>query len=684
MALEFAHGIIEWLASSTVGTTYTVSGLAFQPKALRFLKANRSTFFDCELSFGVAASPTNRHAVSLFNDQGAGSATCAVAYRDDCVVLVLTDAGGANPVGRLDLDAILSDGFRLIVDEQLGNGGFISEVEFEVWGGSDIEIAEAFTLTEPAAAGNVEVNLSGAFRPDVAMLFGCKIVGASPASSVTTDDGFFIGLTTGPASAENVVIAGNADDASATMDTDGYCQSGECGAFILEGGGTSVNCRITLASFDADGLTFNFLERATTGRRVIGLAIKGGAWRTGSYTIAGNSAGATTTVSGLPFSPAGGLAIERGAVQSTADTAAVESLMCWGRWNNPTTRGATGVRDEDGTATVETDMVALTSAILVVPGTTGVTLSAFDLDAVLTDGFRVIVDTAGGVANEWQGYLTFGSVPPPWTQPVQGTRHVRAQSDNLWRAALVARHSVFGAYDSAPFEEPSTWIQPVQGVGSLATHGRVFYDRAARALWPVHAFEAGPEPAVEEPWSQPVVGTAQLRRAVDALRLQAIRAMGPAWPAEAVVAEEPSTWIQDVQGIVWLSRGQADLWRVARGAMVPAWPADAVVVEEASTWIQAVQGVLWLSRGHSELWRAALEARVRRPDDTDGPRGDQPDTWIQPVVGTAAVHQAMRDMWTRAMEAQGYSLIAAAPVSPVVGHNNLQPYLVVYMWRRTG
>jgi len=159
--------------------------------------------------------------------------------------------------------------------------------------------------------------------------------------------------------------------------------------------------------------------------------------------------------------------------------------------------------------------------------------------------------------------------------------------------------------------------------------------------------------------------------------------MGPAWPAEAVVAEEPSTWIQDVQGIVWLSRGQADLWRVARGAMVPAWPADAVVVEEASTWIQAVQGVLWLSRGHTELWHAALEARVRRPDDTDGPLGDQPDTWIQPVVGTAAVHHAMRDMWQRAMEAQGYSLIAAAPISPVVGHNNLQPYLVVYMWRRT-
>jgi hypothetical protein len=35
MALQCAHGAIQWATSDTAGTTKTVSGLAFQPKALR-------------------------------------------------------------------------------------------------------------------------------------------------------------------------------------------------------------------------------------------------------------------------------------------------------------------------------------------------------------------------------------------------------------------------------------------------------------------------------------------------------------------------------------------------------------------------------------------------------------------------------------------------------------------------
>jgi hypothetical protein len=36
MALEYAHGVIQWAGADPIGTTYTVSGLAFQPKAIVF------------------------------------------------------------------------------------------------------------------------------------------------------------------------------------------------------------------------------------------------------------------------------------------------------------------------------------------------------------------------------------------------------------------------------------------------------------------------------------------------------------------------------------------------------------------------------------------------------------------------------------------------------------------------
>jgi len=639
MALEFAHGAIQWLAADAATTVYTVSGLSFQPKALRFywqglgsaVDANSQTIHS-RRGIGFAASTSDRRCVATQDQDAVGTSVCTSGVFDDAVVSTVTSTPARD--GALDINSITSDGFTLIVDDQ---GPVDLTVFWEAWGGGEITAAETGRIQEPAAVGNQVI--AGTFKPDVLMLAGVQVVGTG-ATIVTREAS---GLSLGFSAPNTIVVSGNADDGSPSADTDGFCFSTRVHAMMAPAGGNPTGLAGVIA-FNPTGFTLNWNPVGVTDRNLIYLVIAGGQWAAGAYTIDGASAGATATVAGLPFAPIGLSLIGRMTVEQTIGppVSTANDRISLGSGSSPSSRRTMGHLSEDGPTTIEIDLTVQYDQILAFPSTAGGLQSAYDLDAMLPDGFRVIVDTAGGVANEWQGYLTFGSMPSTWTQPVQGTRSLRTQNERLYAAAVAARFGWHEAFESAPFEEPSTWSQPVQGVGSLATHGRVFYDRAARALWPVHAFEAGPEPPAEAPWMQPVVGTAQLRRALDELTLQAIRAMGPAWPAEAVVAEEPSTWIQDVQGIVWLSRG------------------------------------------HTDFWRAALEARVRRPDDTDGPLGDQPDTWIQPVVGTAAVHRALRDMWRRAMEAQGYSLIAAAPVSPVEGHNNLQPYLVVYMWRRTG
>lgn len=68
------------------------------------------------------------------------------------------------------------------------------------------------------------------------------------------------------------------------------------------------------------------------------------------------------------------------------------------------------VLDENGTGTTEIDTVIEYDSVLAFPSTAGALLASYDINAMNSDGFQIIVDTAGGVASEWQGYLTFGNV----------------------------------------------------------------------------------------------------------------------------------------------------------------------------------------------------------------------------------------------------------------------------------
>jgi hypothetical protein len=421
VALEFAHGAIQ-LTTGAIGTTFTVSGLSFQPKALRFYWMGINSATDAATGavnlrrgVGFAASTSSRRAVSSFSQDASLTSNCDTGAYSDCVVA--TTAGAGTRDGAIDLNAINSDGFQLIVDDVLPAA---MTLFWEAWGGSDISNVTIGDFAEPAATGTQSYSATGfeaspAAQDQVVMLAGVQST-AAIGSGLAADSGFYAGFTTG--SGQQCVVAGNADDASGTMDTDGYGTDTRCVAMCVVAGGTT-NGRAAFSAWGTDQFTLNWEAVLTANRKSIYMAIKGGRWQAGGSTIDGSTANATSTVSGLPFTPIGVSMMGRiRAEQGTAfDTQDIISL---GSGSSTSSRRAMGCMDENATASsaCEISEVVEYDSVLAYPSTSDTLQGTRDINAMNSDGFQLIVDTAGGVSSvEWYGYLAFGNepqqLPPP-------------------------------------------------------------------------------------------------------------------------------------------------------------------------------------------------------------------------------------------------------------------------------
>lgn len=413
MALEVAHGSFRWLAADGVGATYVVSGLSFQPKAILFLLCGMGSDTDAatetssvQQGVGVATSTTSRRCVSIRELDNQATMVCSSGYRTDAIALAF---GGVTVEGLLDLSAIAADGFTAIVDDQIPAN---RQVFWIAWGGADITVAVDGDIAEPAATGDQDYTVTGfvaAATDQVVILAGVQTADAAPAAE-RNDSGIFIGFATSGADADNVVMAGNADDASADADTDGYCKTAECLAMHLISGG-NPNARAKLTQFGTDNFRLNWIARAVTSRRSIFLAMKGGSWKAGAYAIDGSTLNATATVSGLAFAPKGIVGIGRMTAEQAAGTATAENRFGIGVGTSTTSRRATGFWSEDAATASEINQVIEYDQVLAFPSNAGALGSAYDINAMNSDGFQIIVDVAGGVASEWQGYLAFGDAP---------------------------------------------------------------------------------------------------------------------------------------------------------------------------------------------------------------------------------------------------------------------------------
>jgi hypothetical protein len=423
MALEFSHGSIQWLTASAVGTLYTVSGLSFQPKALRFywvgLQSNSPTSassqaVDERRGVGFAVGTANRRAIGSYSQDNAASANCGVVATSTAVVITVDGNGAID--GLLDLNSITADGFTLIVDDvAIAN----ITVFWEAWGGEDITVAAVGDIAEPAATGTQNYTVTGfdsTGRNQVVMFAGCQSTAAVGTGQVN-DSGFCVGFASNATTTENITVCGNSDDGSGTMDTDGYCIQGECLSMITVAGG-NPNARATLSAWGTNQFTLNWLARGVTNRRYVYLAIKGGSWYSSSTTIAGNTLNSTTTIGDRPFNIRGTSLIGRMTATQTAGTSTANDRIGFGSGLSTASRNSAGVLDVDALGTSNINTTLQYASVLAYPSTAGALQTAYDISNLNANSLTLITDTAGGVANEWIGYMVFGDERKPRTVSV--------------------------------------------------------------------------------------------------------------------------------------------------------------------------------------------------------------------------------------------------------------------------
>ncbi len=414
MPLNFAHGSVQWLTSDVLNATKVVTGLGFTPRAIRFywvgLQSNSPTnavsgAVNERRGVGFAVSAASRRAVGTFSlDGDGGGSQCGSVANDNCVVVTVTAAGAVD--GRLDISSFDTDGFTLIVDDVTPAN---ITVFYEVWGGPDIVVAEVGDIAEPAATGTQNYTVNG-FTSDglnqVVMFAGVQSVNAVNTGQAQ-DSGMFVGFASSTSSTNNVVVCGNSDTGSDPTDTDGYCRQGECLAQIVIAGG-NPNARASLSAWGTNQFTLNWAARATTNRRSIYLAIKGGTWQASSYTIAGNTLNSTTTVSDLPFFLKGISLIGRMTAQDASATSTTQDRIGFGSGTSTASRNSAGILDNNNADPTAIGTIVQYNSVLSFPTAAGAVQATYDINAFNLNSFQIIVDTAGGVASEFQGYLAFG------------------------------------------------------------------------------------------------------------------------------------------------------------------------------------------------------------------------------------------------------------------------------------
>lgn len=418
MALGYSQGAIQWLTSDALNSTKVITGLGFRPRAIRFywvgLQSATGTDAGSQTvserrGIGFCSDATTRRAVGTFSADNVGTADCASVASNDCICVTVDGAGTVD--GRLDISTIDTDGFTLIVDDVTPAN---ITIFYEVWGLDDIQQVTIGDIDEPAATGTQNYTANGFNeRGDnqCIMFAGVQSTAALNTGQVN-DSGLCVGATTSTAAANNIVVVGNSDDGSAPMDTDSYARNQECLAMIVVAGG-NPNARAVVTAFGTDTFTLNWTARGTTNRRYIYMAIKGGGWQSGSYTIR-QDINRTAAIIDLPFRLKGVSFMGSMKVTSTAGTATTQDRIGLGSAASLTTRQSMGILDVDAAATSNITTRISYDSISSYPSTTGTEQARQDMSVFGYNNFTVInqIDV-GGPENEWMGYLAFGDTKLP-------------------------------------------------------------------------------------------------------------------------------------------------------------------------------------------------------------------------------------------------------------------------------
>ena len=396
--------------TAAAGNTVAITGVGFQPKQIFMWWVGRTETTDAVgrantlLGFGAANSPTERYCTTQYSlDAAATSDGGLLASSTACVQTC--DGAGAS-TGALDHQSMDAGGFTLVVDVQFSAS---IRVHYLALGGTDLTNYKLGTMTAPTSTGNLAYTGVG-FQPDLVLMFINGINGGIGGSSSRQP----IHIGAAKSSSSRWTASAGQDDGSGTMDAWSYANDIECIGIINAVGGATPEAQADFVSMDADGFTLNWTRVfASTARGGWYLALKGGQYALGSVLTQTD----TTTdivVSGLGFSPVGGLVVSHNQAESAINTATANANMSIGGFDSATSRGAVAYMDQNGLADSEVT-TAIEHDAVYINVDDGARVALMDVKSVDSGGVTFIMDDADP-AQYFAPYLLFGSTAAAgWT-----------------------------------------------------------------------------------------------------------------------------------------------------------------------------------------------------------------------------------------------------------------------------
>lgn len=406
MALSAKVDSFQVNATHTVGTTFARSGYGFQPKALIVWTMGRDGTTDgvgtanSRRSMGFGVSTSSRCSVFTQSQDNVGDSAADTGYRTDCIIGTLTTAGAVD--GLLDISSVDADGVTFVVDDQFGSHITIFVLAL---GGSDITDAYVGNFQYNSSSASHNITAPG-FQPDCAFFLSGSWSDAIPAAFGWSQ--FSFGAAAG-ATPTNAVLWGGAEDAAPTMDTAGYCKTGECAVGVNSDVGT-LDIRAYISAWLSTGFTVSYNEQGLGGSGnyyVFYLALKGGQYYLGDLLTQTDT---TTDIveSGVGFQPTAVLFASACRAQSTADTCTAQDEMSIGAATSTSARHATAMIDEDAGTTSDITTANEFDAVYINLSTSNTRDGLMDVKSFDSGGFTCIMDDADpSQAFVW--YVAFGS-----------------------------------------------------------------------------------------------------------------------------------------------------------------------------------------------------------------------------------------------------------------------------------
>lgn len=437
MALGYHEETVAWNAADAVTTKYTIGSLGFTPKAVMVYcmghasaTSGHSGTADWQVGIGFAESGGTRRSVASYSDDSPTTSDCGSMSRDDAVLHTVDGSGALT--GALDIE-FDTDEIRLVVDD---TAPVDLSVIVKIWGGDDISAVYVGTIAEPGATGNVDYTAtgmaSGANADQVLFLAGVQTTAATN-SGTGTDSGIFFGMAH---DGGQFVTCVNGDDASGTSDTDQYEYGAECLAQIVLAGG-QPSARAAFTQWNTDGFRLNWAERATSNRRSIYMAIKGGQWAVGDFTIDAATPNSTGGPTGLSFAPEGILLACTSGAENTIDTSSTLAMLSIGGGTSSSDCRCLMVREDNGAANMQVWTGVRNDAALGAQSNGTTSRERWGISSMNSDGFTLITDQANAAdASDWFiAYAAFASADTEQIVGIGQTTETDSALGVTWRKA---------------------------------------------------------------------------------------------------------------------------------------------------------------------------------------------------------------------------------------------------------